>query len=50
MGRKATAQGPKVVGYFWPVVEALKRLGGSARQAEVRDSDGVLPCDSRRKT
>ncbi len=37
MGRKATAQGPKFVGYFWPLVEALKELGGSARPAEVRE-------------
>lgn len=37
MGRKATAQGPKFVGYFWPVIETLKRLGGSARPAEVRE-------------
>lgn len=37
MTRKATAQGPKFVGYFWPVVEALNKLGGSARPAEVRE-------------
>jgi len=33
MGRQPTAQGPKFVSYFWPVVEALKKLGGSARPA-----------------
>jgi restriction system protein len=37
MARKSTTQGPKFVSYFWPVVEALKRLGGSARPAEVRE-------------
>jgi restriction system protein len=37
MGRQPTAQGPKFVSYFWPVVEALKKLGGSARPAEVRE-------------
>jgi len=37
MGRKATGQGPKFVSYFWPLVEALKKLGGSARPAEVRE-------------
>jgi restriction system protein len=37
MGRKPTAQGPKFVGYFWPVVEVLNKLGGSARPAEVRE-------------
>ena len=35
MGRKP--QGPKFVSYFWPVIEALKKLGGSARPAEVRE-------------
>lgn len=30
-------QGPKFVSYFWPVVEALKTLGGSARPVEVRE-------------
>lgn len=34
---KKTTQGPKFVSYFWPVVEALKVLGGSARPAEVRE-------------
>jgi restriction system protein len=29
--------GPKFVGYFWPVVAALKDLGGSARPSEVRE-------------
>lgn len=38
MARKPTAQGPKFVSYFWPVVEALKTLGGSARPAEVREA------------
>lgn len=29
-------QGPKFVGYFQPILDALKALGGSARPAEVR--------------
>jgi restriction system protein len=37
MEPKPTAQGPKFVGYLWPVVEALQQLGGSARPAEVRE-------------
>ncbi len=37
MGRQQTRQGPKFVGYFWPVIEVLKDLGGSARPAEVRE-------------
>ena len=37
MGRQPTAQGPKFISYFWPVIEALKKLGGSARPAEVRE-------------
>jgi len=37
MGRKPEAKGPKFVSYFWPVIEALKSLGGSARPAEVRE-------------
>jgi restriction system protein len=37
MAKGAVARGPKFVGYFGPVVEALKRLGGSARPAEVRE-------------
>lgn len=37
MGRKREAKGPKFVSYFWPVIEALKSLGGSARPAEVRE-------------
>ncbi|MGI9066666.1 MAG: restriction endonuclease [Pyrinomonadaceae bacterium] len=37
MGRKSTARGPKFVGFFWPVIEVLKELGGSARPAEVRE-------------
>ena len=37
MGRKPTTQGPKFVGYFWPVIEILRELGGSARPAEVRE-------------
>ena len=36
MTRKSTARGPKFVAYFWPVIEGLKRLGSSARPAEVR--------------
>jgi len=34
---KKTARGPKFVSYFWPVIEVLKRLGGSARPSEVRE-------------
>lgn len=37
MTRNPTGKGPKFVGIFWPVVKALKTLGGSARPAEVRD-------------
>ena len=37
MKKMPTTKGPQFVGYFWPVVEALKKLGGSARPAEVRD-------------
>lgn len=37
MARKLASEGPKFVSYFWPVVEALKKLGGSARPAEVRE-------------
>ena len=37
MGRKPAAQGPKFVGYFWPIIEILRELGGSARPAEVRE-------------
>src|SRR5207244_9010796 len=29
--------GPKFVGYFWPVIDVLKGLGGSARPSEVRE-------------
>jgi restriction system protein len=29
--------GPKFVRFFWPVIEALKGLGGSGRPSEVRD-------------
>lgn len=29
--------GPKFVAYFWPVIGALKGLGGSARPSEVRE-------------
>ena len=36
MGKK-TAKGPKFVSYFWPVIEVLKMLGGSARPSEVRE-------------
>ena len=32
-----SSAGPKFVSYFWPVIEALKKLGGSARPAEVRE-------------
>ena len=35
MGRKQEPKGPKFVSYFCPVIEALKKLGGSARPAEV---------------
>src|SRR5258706_9858059 len=34
---KKTAQGPKFVGYFWPLIEVLEKLGGSARPSEVRE-------------
>lgn len=37
MTRNPTGRGPKFVGFFWPIIEALKRLGGSARPAEVRE-------------
>lgn len=37
MKTKRQARGPKFVGYFWPVIEVLKELGGSARPAEVRE-------------
>jgi restriction system protein len=37
MGQKPGAKGPKFVSYFWPLLEALKKLGGSARPAEVRE-------------
>jgi restriction system protein len=32
-----TKRGPQFVRYFWPVIEALKALGGSGRPAEVCD-------------
>ena len=35
--RTTPAPGPQFIGYFWPVIEALKQLGGSARPAEVRE-------------
>ncbi|HTV57085.1 MAG TPA: restriction endonuclease [Terriglobia bacterium] len=35
--QNATSKGPRFVSYFWPVVEALRKLGGSARPAEVRE-------------
>jgi len=35
--RSKKAKGPKFVGYFGPVIEALRALGGSARPAEVRN-------------
>ncbi|CAN5820923.1 restriction endonuclease [soil metagenome] len=34
---KKEAQGPQFVRYFGPVIEALKKLGGSGRPDEVRD-------------
>jgi restriction system protein len=37
MGQRPGAKGPKFVSYFWPLLEALKKLGGSARPAEVRE-------------
>jgi restriction system protein len=37
MARKPTTRGPKFINYFWPVIEALKKLGGSARPPEVRE-------------
>lgn len=30
--------GPKFVSYFWPVIDVLKGLGGSARPSEVREA------------
>jgi len=33
--RTTPTPGPRFVGYFWPVIEALWQLGGSARPAEV---------------
>jgi restriction system protein len=35
--RTTPAPGPQFTGYFWPVIEALGQLGGSARPAEVRE-------------
>lgn len=35
--RSMPASGPQFIGYFGPVIEALKQLGGSARPAEVRE-------------
>ncbi|MCC6669476.1 MAG: restriction endonuclease [Planctomycetes bacterium] len=37
MAEHTPREGPKFVSYLWPVVDALKTLGGSARPAEVRD-------------
>lgn len=37
METKRKPRGPKFVAYFWPVIEVLKDLGGSARPAEVRE-------------
>ncbi|OLD98561.1 MAG: restriction endonuclease [Cyanobacteria bacterium 13_1_40CM_2_61_4] len=34
---KRIPKGPKFVSYFWPIIEVLKMLGGSARPAEVRE-------------
>lgn len=33
----ATAGGPKFIRFFWPVIEALRELGGAARPREVVD-------------
>ena len=35
--RATPAPGPQFIGYFAPIIEALKQLGGSARPAEVRE-------------
>jgi len=37
MPRRPSPHGPHFVTYFWPVIDALKQLGGSARPAEVCD-------------
>jgi len=37
MAQNLEAKNPRFVAYLWPVIEALKQLGGSARPAEVRD-------------
>ncbi|MCX6048643.1 MAG: restriction endonuclease [Chloroflexi bacterium] len=39
---KKEAQGPQFVRYFGPVIEALKKLGGSGRPDEVRDQIAVM--------
>jgi restriction system protein len=35
--RATPAPGPQFIGYFGPVIDALKQLGGSARPAEARE-------------
>lgn len=37
MARRKRSTGPQFVRYFGPVIEALKKLGGSGRPSEVRD-------------
>ncbi len=37
MGQRSTAQGPQFVSYFGPLIEALRKLGGSATPSEVRE-------------
>jgi restriction system protein len=39
--QNGSAKGPRFVSFFWPVIEALKKLGGSARPAEVREEIAV---------
>jgi hypothetical protein len=37
MGRKQNGRGPQYITYFWPLIQALRKLGGSARPAEARE-------------
>jgi restriction system protein len=41
MARKEAARGPRFVNYFGPLLEALEKLGGSARPAEAREEIAV---------
>ena len=38
MAKLAKLSGPEFVRFFEPVIDALKKLGGSARPTEVRDT------------